>query len=970
VGEADSLGTVLVGLRVQAGMSQEQLAAAAGVSAQAISDIERGVTLTPRSATIERIAVALGLDATLRQRLASLRSVASQAQPDGSHASGDLQVDGDAPEGFAASNLGQAVAFLRTRRRLSMTELAKQSGLSSRSIADIEAGRRKRIHPANAISLADVLGLTGEPRRRFLDLASGLVVPEAIRLGVVETANMAGREQELAAVLALLTDQRLVSLTGPGGVGKTTLAEAALARLERPSVSMFLADVPPGENLARAIALIGRFDEQSGQEWVSQLNPLLPHGAVLLLDNLEHLLCVPTAITEVLAGRPDIAVLATSRAAIGLADACEIEVRPLRLAAACRAFQTAAAAARQAIPVSAPAGVIEQICTRLDCLPLPIVLAAGWIRLMTPQEILARLDRPAEILRSPDTWLAESSLSADGRHNAIVRTVGWSLALVRESARTLFRVLAAYPAPWPLDLIEAVYPAADVLDALGELVQAQLVSLTADATGVTTYAMLQTVRDVGRAELAVDGELAGQVFERYAAHLLKKARELSPKFLAKDRAAALAVGDHLALHMEGALRRLIDTGESRAVRLVAAWWRYWKERGRYRSGLALTVESLQTVAATDETMALDTAEALYGAAALAYLTGENEQAFEYATDALTRFHRLRDGPGTANLMSLIGMMELHSGRPETALSWYERGLRQINDKAAPRAYATLLANVAPVHAALGDLAAARAAAEQAAARFQVLGDDGSAAAQLGNLGLWAARAGERERAVELMHESRDLLRRLGDYSSMIEAHLELAQLHADDGDSAAAQAELDAARQLGSLADDTWGNALGDALAAQIAVLSGDMTKARSLARIAMRKGEALGYQAAMVAAALAEGSAAAWSNDRRAALAAACAGLTQSDQADEAAVISLALVAAAVLLDGLEPAAVADVLTLEQMIRSWASSPRGKPYEIARLAARRRGLSLAGGQSRPLPPIAEVRAHALALCPRDAALS
>ena len=966
--EADSLAAGLIELRVQAGMSQEQLAAAAGVSAQAISDMERGVTLTPRAATIERIAVALDLDGPQRQRLISLRTVAGNAGPGSGNTSSGGQLDAAAPDSFAAASLAEAVIFLRNRRRLSVIELARRSGLSSRSIVDIEAGRRKRVHPANAISLADVLSLTGESRRRFLDLASGLAIPEAMRLGAVELANMAGREQELAAVLALLADQRLVSLTGPGGVGKTTLAEAVLARLERPSVSMFLSDIPPGEDLARAIALIGRFDEESGQEWVNQLSPLLPHNAVLLLDNLEHLLRVSPVLAEILMSRPDIALLVTSRTTIDLADAYELEVRPLRLAAACRAFRTAAAAAGQPVSPSTKADIIEQICIRLDCLPLPIVLAAGWLRLMTPHEILARLDRPAEILRSPDIWRGDAQSLADGRHDAIVRTVGWSLALVRESARMLFRGLAAYPAPWPLDLIEAVHPTADVLDALGELVQARLIDTTG-ADGITTYAMLQTIRDVGRAELAVDRELAGQALERHAAHLLERARELGPKFMTRDRSAALAAGDQLALHMEGALRRLIDTGDNRAVHLVAAWWRYWRQRGRYRSGLVLTVESLQAVTAADETMALDTAEALYGAAALAYLTGENEQASGYAVDALARFQRLGDAPGTGGLMSLIGMMELHSGHPETALEWYERGLREIDDKAAPRAYATLLANVAPVYAALGDLAAARAAAEDAAARYQVLGDDASAAAQLGNLGLWAARTGERQRAADLLQESCDLLKTVGDVTSMIEAHLELAKLHVDDGDSGAAQVELDAARELGGRADDTWGNALTDALAAQVAVLAGDMTEARSLARIAMREGEALAYQAAMVAAALAAASAAAWSDDRRGALAAASVGLAQSDQADEAAVISLALIVAAVLLDRTEPASVsAELLTLEQMIRSWASSPRGKAYEIARLAARRRGLSLAGGQPGPLPSIAEVRALALALCPPVAA--
>jgi hypothetical protein len=188
---------------------------------------------------------------------------------------------------------------------------------------------------------------------------------------------------------------------------------------------------PGGPRYAAAerIAAVSRFDEGADDAWVGQLGALLPSGAVLLLDNLEHLQGVADAVGAIMASRPDVTVLATSRSISGLDAAAEYAVGPLPVPAACQVFEEVARRSGRPLPAKVPGDLIEQVCVRLDLLPLTVILAATWSRLMTPQEILARLDRATELLRVPEAPGRELGGPAGSRHSAVVSTVGWSRAL-------------------------------------------------------------------------------------------------------------------------------------------------------------------------------------------------------------------------------------------------------------------------------------------------------------------------------------------------------------------------------------------------------------------------------------------------------------------------------------------------------------------------------------------------------------
>ena len=945
--QGDALGETLRELRTRAGLSQEDLASAAGVSAEAISDLERSVTRSPRAKTARGIADALGLTGEDRSTWLSL------ATP---------------PAGRAAAPtaLAKAVRDLRRQRDISPRELGRRAGLDVRSIRDIEAGRRTRIHPRNAVKLADEFGLNGDDRERFLRLAAGGPAGELVTPEVTRSPEFCGRERELAEVADLLLRHPLVVLTGPGGVGKTALAEVVLAGLDRPHLVLDLTRVPAGEDLAHAITMVCRFDEHTDAGWTALLDELLPPDAVLLLDNLEHLRGVPEAVEAILASSSGSTVLATSRTISGLDEEAEYALAPLPVAAARQVFSNVALQSGRPLPTTSPPSLIEQVCIRLDLLPLTIILAAAWSRLMTPQEILDRLGRSAELLRTMDVPGARPP-SGEPRHATVASTVGWSLALVTESARAVFRALSAYPAPWPLDLVEAVCPAAR-LDPVRELVDAGLVGVSANDTGGTSYTMLQTVRDVGLSELSGDSSWHSEVLEHHAAHLLERARVLGPKLFIDEHRAVLVECDQIAPHVEGAFEYLIRSADWRAVSLAAAWWQYWFHRGQYRRGLAFISRALELGPASGDAPAGDLATALYGAAGLASYAGEHEQAARYADDSLARARALGDQRQIGSVISLIGMMELYAGHPETALDWYQRGLAEVDSESEGQTYATLLTNAAPVYSALGDTAAAQAAAREAARRHQAVGYLAGVAANLANLAEWADRTGDRDEARRLLVECRELLASVGDSYNFIQVILGLGKLSADEGDAATAQEQLDAARRQLEATDDPWGDAYRDALAAQIAVLNGDMTAAHNHAQMAMRKGQALGYQQAIVTATVADASAAAWSGATNRTLESARVGLLQSDQAGEATVVSLALLVVAAHVAGTSPAGIGeDVLALERLVRQYSSVRGWAPYPIAVRSALRCGVRLVQGvpeaDRRPVAPIGELRGLALTLC-------
>ena len=938
--ESSQLGRLIVRYRVAAGLLQVDLAKLSKISAGTLSAIESGGTSRPNPKTLRRLADALKLT---EEQFAELLDLAGTKAEAGHHGRSDLP----------AVTLAETLKAHRRRAGMTVRELAAAAPVSDRTIKLVESGRSPRIRASTASMIATALHLSEDESRHFLLLAVGDTDPaEEWRRRV--PATLRGRDDEYLSLLGLLRGRRLVSVTGPGGVGKSTLAEAAIGALDGPVVRFALADLPLGTDATVALALAANLDDVDADARLQQIAESVPDDAVILLDNVEHLTAVAAAIDGLLALRREMRILVTSRTVTGASGEQVFPLRPLASADAIAVFRDAAVAAGRPIPQDSDPAVLARICDRADRLPLAIRLAAAWSRLLSVDEILASLDRGARALRSPGTGVTP------GRHSAMGQVVAGSLRLLSEQAQALFRTMAALPGAWPLDLLEAVHPGGDdLLDPLHELVDTQLVDVTV-TDGVSWFGMLQTVRDVGLDAVSADRARHGLIRDRHAGAVVAWAEQAAAGYVTKDVASWLDRTDRLYRHCESANEHLVALRHPDAVRLTAALWRYWQLRGRFRAGLTALHAALDMAPPNEEPpeRVRARANARYGAGVLGHWLGSNDQATADAMAAMAAYEMLGDPDRIGAVMSLLGMITLHTGDPEGAFRWYDKGLRLVTWEREPRAYVTLLANIAPVHAALGDLEAAISAAEDALTRYQILPDWHGVAAQLGNLANWSAQLGDMNRARVQLAEASQLFDRLNDPAARAEVHVTLAEFAINEGDVPAAEAEIERALTLTADLEEPWMAAYGAALRAEARLLSGNAPAARREARAAWVLADPLGYRPALIRAALVEAVAEIRLGSRFNALKPAYAGLKLCGDTDIRQIVSLALTVMVVRAG--RPAGA----ELNEAISRLGQAPGCEPYAVVFLIGSTGPARPGDGSpSRSREAAVELRSLAMAAC-------
>jgi predicted ATPase/DNA-binding CsgD family transcriptional regulator len=698
----------------------------------------------------------------------------------------------------------------------------------------------------------------------------------------VPPTSLIGREREVAVVLDLLqrADVRLVTLVGPGGVGKTRLALQVAAELASGGwdvrfVDLTAANEPSLVFLTIASAVGVR--EESGRPLATTLGEALAaRRLTVVLDNVEQVVAVGPDLAALLADCPHLRILATGRSSLRLRAEHLVPIAPLPVPASAGAgshdLDSIAASPAVALFVDRAqavdpgfaltpenAATIAEICARLDGLPLAIELAAARTRVLSPQALLARLERRLPLLvgGAPDL---------PARQRTLQDAIAWSAALLTEAERLLFARLAVFAGGFDLEAAEEVSRGVgesgalwasrgeesvpldssrpegtrrlldlDALDGLTSLIDKSLLQHHDLANGEGRYSMLQTVREYALASLLETGG-AEEVRRRHARWFLQLAETAEPALTGPEQRRWL---DRLESELDN-LRAALDwaaggDGGGRtpadpglALHLATSLWRFWVNRGYLSEGRDRLQRALAAAGPDDPgrvrafqhlgNILLDMGD--YAGARAAY---EDSLELSRATDDLA---------GVARALNGLGLVAGYTGDYDAASAWHEEALalrRQLGDALGLGNSLTNLGNVA---AARGDVDRARSLLEEALAVRRAVADPGAVAYSLLNLGDLARLAGDLATARSSLEQSLALFTDVGDKLGVAYARYCLGRAAAADGVPAAALAFLGDALRLRQELGDRRGTIEAVEAIAVVAARNADAGTATTTARL------------------------------------------------------------------------------------------------------------------------------------------
>ena len=548
--------------------------------------------------------------------------------------------------------------------------------------------------------------------------------------------SFVGRSSAIAEICTLLDEARLVTLTGPGGTGKTRLAlEVATTRVDRHDEITFvdLSAVDDPALVAPAIASALRVRATSGDPLHELYGRLREGNQLLVLDNLEQLASGVSFAGELLEAAPELTLLATSRIVLRVGGEREYRVPPLALpgdlsrldvsdvaaSEAVRLFVERATASQRNFRVTDENAVaVAEIVARLDGLPLALELAASRLRVLDPASLAARLERRLPLL-------TDGARDAPQRQRTLEQTIRWSEEALPEDARRLFARLVVFPGGCTLEAAEAVCgDDLDVLEALGALVDHSLVQRSDASDGSVRFTMLETILEYAGTRFSEIDATERASIERLQAEYLRDLAERAEPHLTGQQ--QLRWFETLDLELEN-IRAALDRAErstdpedvATALRTAAALWRYWQRRAHFAEGRARLASLLSLPEAQARTG--PRARALGALGSIDYWLANYDAMGASYEEAADIARELEDRRLLTRALVNLTFVPVASGRPEEGLQLREDCLAIVEPDDLPM-QAELWAGIAFGRLFAGDAAGGIEPIERSISLYREVGE--------------------------------------------------------------------------------------------------------------------------------------------------------------------------------------------------------------------------------------------------------